>query len=252
MPRMADASCIAATEAAAARAWPPAETEPLGGWLLRCGRAGSRRLNSVQTIAFTGEVALDEAIAAVERWYRNRGLPSCFQLNDAVRPRELDAELERRGYGVRTPTSVMTATDWAASEAGAGIDLAPRADERVLSAISDSSWSAELVRQRREVFGRITPPHCFAVATVDGAPVAGGLCVADGDLAGLFSMRTQPVQRGRGLARSVAGALMTWARAQGARRLYLQVEDDNGPALNLYGQLGFTRVYGYHYREARS
>src|SRR5512134_1820663 len=135
MPAAALLDRILAIEAAASRAWPPAEIEALRGWVLRCGRAGSRRLNSVQTLAFAADANLDEMIATVERWYRSRQLPPCFQLNDAVRPPALDAELERRGYTIRTPTSVMTSIDSAATEIDTAVALTPQPDERVLQAI---------------------------------------------------------------------------------------------------------------------
>jgi len=246
---MADASCIKAIEAAASRAWPTAETESLGGWVLRCGRAGSRRLNSVQTLAFEDGADLDAAIAAAEGWYRSRGLPPCFQLNDAVQPRALDAELHRRGYEIITPTSVMIARDPPAPVVDQGIALSSHADDRVVQAIFDSSWKTPVRLERLEVFARIAAPHRFALVVVGGVPVAGGMCVADGGLAGLFSMRTQPAHRGRGLARAVAQRLMSWAREQQAGQVYLQVEDHNAAALSLYRGLGFERVYGYHYRE---
>jgi ribosomal protein S18 acetylase RimI-like enzyme len=45
-------------------------------------------------------------------------------------------------------------------------------------------------------------------------------------------------------ARRAAG----WAAGRGARQLYLQVEEDNQPALRLYGRLGFRPSHRYHYR----
>jgi len=242
---------IVAIEAAASRAWPTIEREPFNGWVLRCGHAGTRRLNSVQTLAFDpGRDAVVECVTAAERWYGARGLPSCFQLNDAVQPADLDLTLERRGYTVVSPTSVMTAN----VPPGLGgntpeIALLPRADARVLRAICDPAWSAEKQRERVDLFARMDEQRVFALIEDDGEPIAGGMCALDGDLAGLFTMRTQPAHRGRGLARAIALGLIAWARERGAQRLYLQVEDDNEPALHLYHALGFSQVYGYHYRE---
>jgi len=241
---------ILAIEAAASRAWPPIEREALHGWLLRYGRAGSRRLNSVQTLEFGPGTDLDESLAVVERWYQARQLPSCFQLNDAVRPTDLDAVLNDRGYERITPTSVMIANELPAIEChDLRIEILPHADARVLRAITDPSWPAEKKDERVDLFARLESPHVFALVMEGGDPIAGGMCAVDGQLAGLFSMRTQAAHRGRGLARAVALRLMRWAREQGVRQLYLQVEDDNAPALHLYRQLGFERVYGYHYRE---
>jgi len=99
------------------------------------------------------------------------------------------------------------------------------------------------------LFARIEPTHRFALATVDGQSAAGGMCVLEGDLAGIFCMRTQPAFRRRGLAAAILGRLTEWARGAGAHRVYLQVEDHNAVALRLYRGVGFARVYGYHYRE---
>jgi GNAT superfamily N-acetyltransferase len=78
--------------------------------------------------------------------------------------------------------------------------------------------------------------------------VATALGVSDGDWAGVFSLLTRPAWRGRGAGRALLGALARWAASRGARRLYLQVERDNAPALALYAKAGFRERYGYHYR----
>lgn len=63
-------------------------------------------------------------------------------------------------------------------------------------------------------------------------------------------MATLPRARGKGAARHMLAALAGWAGAHGARRVYLQVERNNAPALRLYEQAGFGEVCDYHYRIA--
>ena len=79
-------------------AWPALETVELGGWLIRAGKGGYNRVNSVWSGYFTGEVSLPGAIDAVETFYRERGLPPRFQMLDIAQPVDLDGVLERRGY----------------------------------------------------------------------------------------------------------------------------------------------------------
>jgi ribosomal protein S18 acetylase RimI-like enzyme len=50
----------------------------------------------------------------------------------------------------------------------------------------------------------------------------------------------------------VLDTLMGRAAAAGARRFYIQVEQDNGPAQRLYRSAGFAFAYSYHYRTSRS
>jgi ribosomal protein S18 acetylase RimI-like enzyme len=235
-------------EQAAIWAWPPVETYFLEGWLLCIGGAATRRLRSARTLDFAAGADSGEAIAEVERLLGARGWPSCFHLADLVAPSDLDARLAGRGYELLTPTSVMLARPDIAAADGS-IELHARATQPVMNAIADRHWSTDARAERVAIFGRIRRPHRFALAWVDGEPAAAGLCVRDGDLAGVFAMRTQERFRGRGLARRVLSRLMAWAQSEDASRIYLQVEDDNVPALALYRGFGFERLYGYHYRE---
>ena len=116
--------------------------------------------------------------------------------------------------------------------------------------MADPLWGDPQRRERAALLARIRRPHRYALVTVGGEPAAGGLVVADGPLARLFALRTQPPFRRRGLARRLVAACAAWARAQGAERLYLQVEADNQPAIALYAGLGFAAAYRYGYRKA--
>ncbi len=204
----------------------------------------------MQTSRFDEGVDLASAIDSAERWYARHRLPACFHLTDAARPAGLDQALAARGYAVVTPTSVLVADSVEiAPSADPALELVAGAGPDVLEAICDPEWPAAIRREREALFARIRPAHRFAIARVGGRTAASGLCVIDGDLAGLFSMRTQPAFRRRGLATRVLLRLVNWARAAGARQIFLQVEDDNATALRLYRGFGFARVYGYRYRE---
>ncbi|MCB2055858.1 MAG: GNAT family N-acetyltransferase [Geminicoccaceae bacterium] len=249
---MPDASLIAAVEKAALWAWPPERTAGVGGWLLKHGGAGSRRLNSAATLTFDGSCDVDRAIAEVRRWYDERHVPPCFHLTDAAVPADLDRRLDVLGWRYLTPTDVLLRPVDRAEPTPSTpheIVLETRPTPLVMGALAPVDWTAGQRAARVAIFARIRRPSAFAVTLDHGLPIAGGLCVVDGDHAGIFSMHTQPAYRGRGIASTVLARLARWAADMGAGMLYLQVEQANAAAAKLYRRSGFERVYGYHYRQ---
>ena len=55
-----------------------------------------------------------------------------------------------------------------------------------------------------------------------------------------------PAHRGQGIGRALIEAGLTWAAERHGRRMLLEVEPDNEPALALYRGLGFTDVARRH------
>ncbi|HEX2771036.1 MAG TPA: GNAT family N-acetyltransferase, partial [Micromonosporaceae bacterium] len=80
--------------------------------------------------------------------------------------------------------------------------------------------------------------------------VARGTVTGHGRWLGLSLIEVAPAARRTGLARHVMGALAHWAAGIGATDAYLQVEQDNKPALALYARLGFTTHHTYGTRSA--
>ncbi|MFG3203250.1 GNAT family N-acetyltransferase [Streptomyces sp. NPDC048192] len=241
----------------ASRGWQPLETELFGGWVLRAavevGQQGfTRRANSVLPLGAPG-LPLDAALAAVRRWYGERGLPAYVQTATGAEGTQelLCAELERRGW-VREVTAEL----WT----GALAPVADRAEGAgvVLSRKVDEAW---LARYRRKGVSEVAlrvlgagPSVWFA--TVPGAagepPAAIGRCVVDGRWAGFAAVEVDPGRRREGLATEVMAALARRALDEGASAAWLQVETDNEAARTLYAALGFTPHHAYHHYRAPS
>jgi len=230
--------------------WPPERTAGVGGWLLRQGGTSTRRQNSVQALEFSGELPLGRAVAEVEAWYAGHGQRACFQLTDISQPPWLDAFLAERGYRRVAPSEVCIRPLEVVPAEPEHVVLEGRPTAFVMQALVDPRMSGAERAARARLFNRIRRPHGFAIREQGGEPVAGGLVVVDGKLAGIAAMRTSATTRRQGHARAVLDRLLGWARAMGAELAYLQVERDNAPARALYGQAGFRRLYGYHYRIA--
>jgi ribosomal protein S18 acetylase RimI-like enzyme len=79
---------------------------------------------------------------------------------------------------------------------------------------------------------------------VDGAVDVGMVrCDRDNtsqDAAWLISMWVAPEVRRRHVGSALVDVVIEWARAQGMRRLLLEVAVDNAPAIALYARMGFT------------
>ncbi|MEU5379224.1 GNAT family N-acetyltransferase [Streptomyces sp. NPDC005968] len=232
-----------------ARAWQPVERERIGDWELRAASGFTRRANSVLPLGDPG-TPLDEALAAVRRWYAARGLPARIQLATGAQGTQepLRAELEARGW-----TREVTAELWTGA-------LAPLADREaptvVLSRTADELWLARYQRRGLdEVALKVLgsgPSVWFAAVpgAEDAPPAAIGRCVVDGRWAGFAAVEVDPEQRRRGLATAVMAALARQALHEGASAAWLQVEADNDGARALYTGLGFEAHHAYHhYRE---
>jgi GNAT superfamily N-acetyltransferase len=245
-----DEALIRAIEQASLWAWPPERTAGVGGWLLRQGTTSTRRQNSVQTLAFGEELAVDTAIARVEAWYAMHDRRACFQLSEFSQPIGIDALLEARGYAREAASEVMVRPLDSGPPQASAVTLEGRPTAFVMEALVDTYMTAAERAARARLFGRIRRPSMFALVARNGTPVAGGLCVVDGSLAGIFAMRTAAPSRRHGHGRAVLERLLGWGGAMGAGTAYLQVESANLPARQLYEGAGFRMLYGYHYRIA--
>jgi N-acetylglutamate synthase len=216
------------------------------GWLLRLLPGKAKRPRSVNAI-YPSTRALEHKIAHCERLYGAARLPTLFRITPFVQPAELEAELERRGYGRFDTTAVESATIAAAPGPAEGsVVMNLRAWVDAVGELRGSS-----AEHRATHFARLDamplPVRGVAVES-DGRVVATGLTIVEDDCAGLFDIATHEQARRRGYARTVVAALLRTAHELGARHAYLQVSADNEPARRLYRQFGFAERYQYWYR----
>jgi GNAT superfamily N-acetyltransferase len=241
-------------EELAANAWPAPVAQLVDGWLLRfTPGARIRRANSVLPINGRGEIPLEDRFRLVEAFYSRREVPIRYQVSPAAVPGDLDAALERRGYLVEVRVDVMVAEVAAIVGAGDTSELGParvaaEPEPRWLDTWAQVSDRGDTETLRRLIVDRIASPVAFASIEVDGRVAAVGMGVAERGWLGVFSMGTVPEFRRRGAARAILFALARWGAEHGTTRAYLQTEAANEPAVRLYGTVGFTRAYGYHYR----
>jgi GNAT superfamily N-acetyltransferase len=242
-----DLDVVRRLETVSARSWPALETASLGGWQLRAAGGVTRRINSAWPRAGS-TLTVDQLLRATESWYTARGLLPRIQLSPANEPADLAEHLldPASGWSIGGETLVLTGPVGGAPHPA--VEVSPVLTEdwfRVASITAGKHFGGGLEATGRAVLQGISTTCAYAVAAVDGDPVAVGRAVADGDDVGVFSMGTLPERRGEGHARRVLDALRQWAADQGASRLWLAVDADNTAALALYG--GMTPAFTYAY-----
>lgn len=242
-------------EEVAANAWPAAVVQVIDGWRLRFTWGVSRRANSVWPNRAYGQESMAEKLAWVEEFYRRRHLPARYQICPAAQPADLDDILAARGYTATARTFVQTAT----------IDsLRLHSSPHPVPAVTISETFAERwftfhcdvedlhghkADVRRGILQRIGPPTAYTLAEIEGNVAGIGLGVYERGRLGVFNMLTHPTYRRRGIATAILAKMAEWGAAQGAVQVYLQVMQNNAPALQLYERLGFMTFYRYFYRE---
>ncbi|MCZ2819270.1 GNAT family N-acetyltransferase [Modestobacter sp. VKM Ac-2977] len=233
-------------ELLAARGWQALAEERLGDWLLRAGGGFTGRANSALVVGDPG-LPLPEAVAAVTRWYDDRGLRPSAQL-PGVQSRRADAAFDAAGWTRDEDVLVLTAPIGRPAEPAVPVDLSPTPDDAWLAGYRHRG--AALPPVARQVLTSAADV-VFASVRLDPAPaplaaVARG-ALTDGWL-GVTAVTVAEEHRRRGLATAVMAALGRWAAGRGAHSVYLQVTAGNAPARALYRQAGFIEHHRYHYR----
>jgi GNAT superfamily N-acetyltransferase len=248
LPSRFDPEISFAIEAAALRAWAAEEVEQVEGWVLRrTVGVGRRRSNSMLPPAEAGVAvrSLELALATAEEL----DFPLVVQVSPAEVHLALDEALEDRGLVSGGRTLVLTGAlrPLEAASADVSVELGPLTREWV-EAWGQVSGDAEGARRTAELVLSQLPSARFAQVSRTGQPLAVAIGVLDGAWLGVFSLAVAPAARRRGVASAVMDALEGWGAARGAASVYLQVEADNQPALELYARRGLAIAHSYHYR----
>ena len=246
-------------ERIAARHWRGTEEERLGGWLLRAAEGFTGRANSALPLGDPG-MPLDDALTAVTRWYRARGLPPMLSVPlplDGDCPGQLlDNHLSERAWVTRPGPAFVMVADLAAVPTAPAL---PSGLEFRVDAEPDEPWLAMYHyrgQDRRPPVLRAVlmsaPAQAFASVRprAGGAPVAiGRLSIADG-WAGITAVEVDDGHRRRRLGSALTLAICAEAASRGVRHVFLQVETGNAAAIALYERIGFRCAHRYHYRIA--
>ncbi|HEY3881408.1 MAG TPA: GNAT family N-acetyltransferase [Trebonia sp.] len=246
---------ILTLERAAAAHWRGTEEEWLGDWLLRAADGFTGRANSALPLGQPG-MPLDDALAVLTRWYRDRELPPMIAVPAALdgdsAGRTLDDQLASRGWQLRqAPAFFMTGdVPPAAVPAALPAGLEARAD-----AAPDDAWLAAYHYRglqdpppvMRTVLTSAADQAFISIRAAGSVLAIARLSVAAG-WAGITAVEVSPARRRAGLGGALTREAFAQAASRGVDRVFLQVEVGNENARRLYERAGFRYSHRYHYR----
>lgn len=229
--------------------WPSFEEVFMDGWIVRFASGYTRRSNSVQAI-YPSYCDTAEKVRRCEELYAAAGLSAAFKITPLAQSAQLDPTLESKGYREchRTSVQVLDVLPKTVSGHG-GADIVLATIDRWLDEFSTvSAKSEDKMKQHSAIVRSIPMPSCMMIAYQDGKPVACARGVLSGKYVGLYDVCTSQSARRNGFASHVIRAILSWASEHCAEHAYLCVEEENSPAIGLYGKLGFKNLYTYWYR----
>jgi GNAT superfamily N-acetyltransferase len=184
-----------------------------------------------------------------EQTFAARGLDVAFK---SQHPNgELDAHLADQGYQCEGCTSVYMLDDL-------GAISPPEYENVIIETEPSDNWLAALCALNestsqhlptvRQMLYANANPQAFVRLQENGATIALGVAALERGYVGIYHVVTAAHKRRQGIGTQLMRHLVQWAKDQGAQHAYLQVMNDNPPALYLYAKMGFRAMYDYWYR----
>lgn len=236
-----------ALESRMMNAWPSFECQFYDGWVVRFANGYTKRANSVSPL-WAGASLDDELIKHIVSQFAQMNLRPVFRLTGLESP-GTDERLADHGFVESDPTFCMINDDPGSFDAEESINISSELPERWVSdtikSYGEHGVGPEVLA---EIVSRIRQTHGFATLMMDDQAVAWGLGVIERGYIGLYDIVVLPDLRGLGLGRRVLNGLISWGIEHNAKRVYLQVTEQNEVARSLYRSLGFADAYRYRHR----
>ena len=236
-------------EAVSFRSLPATSTYFNGSWAVRLTESlPAKRLNSVNPLDPRDSSNLEQRIALEAERFRRVDREMVFRLSPLA-ANDLTRYLQTSNWISFDPSIVMT-LNLDHMQMDQAIDRLPFKDihiwvDEVLELGNQNRdkkpGNVELIKSIESNTG------LFLLRDENGLPSCALRVVIDNDLVGLFSLVTSTANKRQGLASSLLSSALAWARQQGAKKAWLQVEIANTPAISLYKKFGFHQAYEYVY-----
>ena len=219
--------------------WPAQEIVEYGKWRLRISDGFSMRANSVLPI---GEPPIDlaSAVDEITHIYREKKLKPTFSIPLPIFD-ELDKYLEQHGWNIKIDANFLI-RDIGAIE----VSSDPQFSIEILDYPSEE-WLETNSDQPLEKIMRRYPARYGAIK-IGEQIIAVGRIATLGSWSIVTRLFVNPSFRGKGVAKNLMNNLLSAAVSDGATKVALQVDNENGAALALYQSMGFTTHHKFVYR----
>ena len=219
--------------------WPAQEIVDYGKWRLRISDGFSMRANSVLPI---GEPPIDlaSAVDEITNIYRENKLKPTFSIPLPIFD-ELDRYLEQNGWNIKIDANFLI-RDIGAIEASSDpqffIEILDYPSKEWLEINSDQPLEKIMRRY----------PARYGAIKIGEQVIAVGRIATFGSWSIVTRLFVNPSFRGKGVAKILMNNLLSAAVSDGATKVSLQVDNENGAALALYQSMGFTIHHKFVYR----
>lgn len=231
-------------------AWPAKTYIFFNDWILRLSEGVTKRANSVYPLQYTGKDLLKD-IKTVEKIYKKKDLPVIFQLPDYFEPKNLQDTLFSLGYKSIDESLVMTAhieDICAVTNREYTYSTEDKSSDNWFQALARfSGYNSKVLEGHKNIMKRIPFSKVFCSARENNEIVGIGLGVIEREYMGIFELSVDFDYRRKGIGQSIVAKLVSWARANCAIHVYLQVQGDNVGAISLYRKINLKERYRYRY-----
>ena len=224
--------------------WPADEIKEIGKWRLRISDGFTMRANSVLPTG-TGplgepNIDLETAVDEVIKIYQAAGLTPTFTLPLPIYD-ELDNYLAGLGWKVKIGAEYLV-NDIPENLALENVDF-----QIEIRSEPSPEWLAVQADHQLERIMRNYPAR-YAEIKFGAETIGIGRIATSGKWSLATRVFVLPEFRGKGVGTLLVRALMKAAKEDGATKVGLQVDNENGAGLALYKSMGFRFHHSYNYR----